>query len=310
MAKDGKRIDQLRTKYGATGIDNAARLNPHDFPDLMEWRDAMDQHYARLWLNFTYGGLFTRGILDERTRLLVVIGQCVAMDEMEQLESHIRSALAHGATPREVLEVILQVTVYLGSPKVIRAARVFRQVITELGRMNEITETQLPLDGRNRERSLERERPTWRVPDERFPQREEMMRKYGWQGISAGLRLQPTHHAQTVVRLDRIDQHFLKLWLDFIYAGMYVRGVLDDKTRILCVVGVCVVLDEMTQGENHLRAALTFGATPREVLEVVLQSTVYAGMPRCLRAAGILERILEEQGRTAELTETQLPLPI
>jgi len=310
MAKDGKRIDQLRTKYGATGIDNAARLNPHDFPDLMEWRDAMDQHYARLWLNFTYGGLFTRGILDERTRLLVVIGQCVAMDEMEHLESHIRSALAHGATPREVLEVILQVTVYLGSPKVIRAARVFRQVITELGRMNEITETQLPLDGRNRERSLERERPTWRVPDERFPQREEMMRKYGWQGISAGLRLQPTHHAQTVVRLDRIDQHFLKLWLDFIYAGMYVRGVLDDKTRILCVVGVCVVLDEMTQGENHLRAALTFGATPREVLEVVLQSTVYAGMPRCLRAAGILERILEEQGRTAELTETQLPLPI
>ena len=110
-------------------------------------------------------------------------------------------------------------------------------------------------------------------------------------------------------RLDRIDQHFLKLWLDFIYAGMYVRGVLDDKTRMLCVVGVCVVLDEMIQGENHQRAALTFGATPREVLEVVLQSTIYAGMPRCLRAAGILERILEEQGRIAELTETQLSLP-
>ena len=276
---------------------------------MMEWRDELDPHYAKLWLDFTYGGLFTRGVLDDRTRLLVVVGQYVAQDEMEQLASQIRSALDHGATPREVLEVILQVTVYIGNPKVIRAARVFHKVISELGRMNEIAKTQLPLDGRSSERSLERERPTWRVSDERFPRREELMRKYGWQGISAGLRLQPTHHAHTVERLDRIDQHFLKHWLDFIYAGMYVRGVLDDKTRILCVVGVCVVLDEVTQGENHLRAALSFGATPREVLEVVLQSTTYCGMPRCLRAAAILERILEEQGRITELTETQLTLP-
>ena len=309
MAKPEKRIAQLRKKYGAKGIDNAVRLNPHDFPALMEWRDEMDPHYAKLWLDFTYGGLYTRGVLSDRVRLLVLIGQCVDQDEMEQLAIHIRSALVHSATPREVLEVILQATVYVGNPKVIRSARVFREVITKLGRMDEITKTQPPLHGRGAERSLEKERPAWRVPDERFPRRAELMQKYGWQGISAGLRLQPTHHPQTLARLDRIDQNFLKLWLDFIYAGMYVRGVLDDKTRILCVVGVCVVLDETAQGENHQRAALMFGATPREVLEVVFQSTIYAGMPRCLRAATILERILEEQGRIAELTETQLPLP-
>lgn len=309
MTKRSERIEQLRAKYGANGVDNAARLQPHDFPELMEWRDELDQHYARLWLDFTYGGLFKREVLTDRVRLLVVIAQFVAQDEMAQLGSHIRSALAHGATPREVLEVILQVTVYVGNPKVIRAARVFREALTELGRLDEITQTQLPLDGRNSERSLERERAAWRVPDDRFPRREELMKKYGWHGISAGLRLQPTHHATTVDRLDRLDQNFLKLWLDFIYAGMYVRGILDDKTRILCVVGVCVALDETVQGENHIRAALMLGATPREVLEVILQSTVYAGMPRCLRASAILERVLQEQGRLAELTETQLPLP-
>jgi alkylhydroperoxidase/carboxymuconolactone decarboxylase family protein YurZ len=309
MTTRDERIGQLRRKYGAKGIDNGMRLHPDHFPEMVEWRDELDPHYAKLWLDYTFGGFYRRGVLPDRVRLLVVIAQCVALDEMEQLDIHIRSALAEGATPREVLEVLLQITVYLGSFKVTRAARVFRRVITELGRMDEITKTQLPLDGRASERSLEKERPTWRVPDERFPRREELMRKYGWQGISAGLRLQPTHHAQTVQRLDRIDRNFLKLWLDFIYAGMYVRGVLDDKTRILCVVGVCVALDETVQGENHQRAALIFGATPREVLEVILQTTIYAGMPRCLRAAAILERILEEQGRLAELTETQLPLP-
>ena len=58
-----------------------------------------------------------------------------------------------------------------------------------------------------------------------------------------------------------------------------------------------------------MRAALMLGATPREIYEIVLQSTVLAGMPRCMRAAALLERILEEQGRMAELTATQLPLP-
>lgn len=310
MANQEDRVQKLRQKYGAKAVDNAARMNSHGFPELLEWCDEMDPHYTKLWLDFTHGGLYTRGILDERTRHLVVIAQFVAQDETEMLESHMRSALEHGATPREVLEVTLQTTVYVGYPKGARAARILRGILTELGRMDEITKTQLPIDGRSAERSLERERGTWRVPDEQFPRREEMMQKYGWRGISAGLRLQPTHHAQTVQRFDRIDPHFLKLWLDFIYAGMYTRGILDDKTRLLCMVGICTVLDEMTQGENHIRAALTLGATPREVLEVALQSTIYTGMPRSLRAVAILERVLEEQGRIGELTETRPPLPV
>ncbi len=309
MARPDK-LGKLKKKYGAKAINNGLRLNPRDFAGMLKWRDELDPHYAKLWLNYTYGGLFQRSVLTQRVRLLVAIAQAVALDEMEVLESHICSALQHDATPREILEVLLQMTVYLGTPKITRAARVFRKVVTRLGRMKEIKNSQLPLDGRNAGRSLEKERPTWRVPDEKFPQREAMMKKYGWMGISAGLRLQPTHHAETVVQFDRLDQNFLKLWLDFIYAGMYVRGVLDDKTRLLCMVGVCAVIDEQIQGENHQRAALMLGATPREVLEVLLHSTVYAGMPRSLRAVRQLDRILTELGRTAELYDTQLPLEL
>ena len=55
---------------------------------------------------------------------------------------------------------------------------------------------------------------------------------------------------------------------------------------------------------------MLFGATAREVQEVAVQSTQYWGMPRCMRAMVILERALKEQGREAELTDTQLPLPL
>ena len=310
MEAGDKRTDEMREKYGAQSVDNAMRLNPDDFDEMIEWRDALDPHYAKLWMDYTYGGLFARRVLDDRTRLLVAIAQSVAIADLEGVESNIRAALGQGVAPREALEVILQAGTYLGIPKVVPAARAFRRIVTELGRIDEIKSTQLPLDGRNAERSLEAERSTWNVPEEDFPQRQEFMDKYGWEGISAGLRLQATHHVEGVTTLDRVDQNFLSLWLKLIYAGLYERRVLDDKTRILCMVGICTVIDEQAQAYNHQRAALEFGATPREVLEVTLQSTIYCGMPRSLRGMRLLMRILEEQGRATEITETQLSLDL
>jgi alkylhydroperoxidase/carboxymuconolactone decarboxylase family protein YurZ len=273
----------------------------------LSWARELDPHYARLLHDFTHGGMFGRGILDERTRALVVVGAFVAMDEMEELGAHIRSALEHGATPREVLEVILQTTVNFGYAKARRGAREFKRVVTELGRMDEITSTQLPPGGP--ERFLERERGAWQTPAEHVPRREALLAKYGWRSLSPGLRLQPTHQLQSVARLDRVDQHFTKLWLDYIHAGMYSRGVLDDRTRILCIIGELFVVGEFHQAENHIRNALQHGASGREVLEVILQSTIYAGMLRFVRFVTILEHALEELGRLHEITATQLPLP-
>lgn len=307
MAEDSAK--KLRSKYGARAVDNAARLHPEDFPEIVAWRDEMDQHYTRLMMNWTYGGMYARGVLSDRVRLLVVIGQCVAMGELEELPVHIRSALAQKASPREVLEVILQLTVYIGYQRINRAARIFRDIIKSLGRMDEITTTQLPLDGTDSQRTLESDRPTWGVSDEAFPRREELMKKYGWRGIGSGLRLQPTHHPVTVQLLDRVDQNFMKLWLDFVYAGMYTRDILDHKTRELIVIGELLVLGETAQIENHMRAALMHGATPREVLEVVLQSTIYIGMPAMTRNIRTAEKIIQEHGAMDDITKNQLPLP-
>ena len=309
MTQDQAGIERLRAKYGAKAIDNGLRLHGQGFPELIEWADELDQGYAKLLLDFTYGGMHGRGVLDERTRCLVVVGQMVAMDEMEELPRHIHGALNCGATPREVLEVILQTTVYLGYSKARRAAKVFRRLLSALGRLHEITATQGPVDGGRSARSLERERATWKIPAGQAARVEQLLVKYSWQSLSPGLRLQPTHHVQSVERMDRVDQHFNKLWLDYIYAGMYSRGILDDRTRILCVVGELFVLGEFHQAENHIRNALAQGATPREVLEVILQSTIYAGMPRFIRFVAILESILEKEGRLSEITDTQLPLP-
>jgi len=302
------RLAKLRQKYGARAIDGLARVEPDHFADHVDWCDELDQNFTKLWLEFVYGGMAGRGILDERTRALILVGQFLVMGDMEQFAIQVRNAVRH-ASPREVLEVLLQATVYLGYPPIVRATRVFRKVMKDLGRLKEITQTQLPIDGRRAQRSLAEERKTWGVTLEDCPRREELLKKFGWEGLSTGFRLQPSHHHKSVETLERVDAHFLKHWLDFIYAGMYTRNILDDKTRILCVIGELFVMGEFVQGENHIRNALMHGASPREVLEVMLQSTVYTGMTRFVRVVALLQKILEEDGRLGELTDTQLPLP-
>jgi 4-carboxymuconolactone decarboxylase len=220
------------------------------------------------------------------------------------LEHQISSALAAGATPREVLEVILQSTVYVGYLKAGRGARLCVSVLERLGRLGEITGTQLPLDGRNAERSLDEERQRWPAAKsaEEAELREQLLKKYGWHSISTRIRLQAHQGYETIKNYGRIDPDYLKLWFDFVYGEMYSRGILDDRTRLLVMVGTCLALNEPVQLENHMRGALLQGATPREVLEVIIHSTAYVGMPTTILTGRMLERIAREEGRLAELT--------
>jgi alkylhydroperoxidase/carboxymuconolactone decarboxylase family protein YurZ len=236
-----------------------------------------------LWADFS-GGLERRENLDERTRLLVAVGPCVATGEIDEMAGFVREALTKQLDPREILEVILQAAIYVGKPKTNRAARAFIDVATRLG-MPLGTPPEIP------NLQMDQERRRWRVSDDDFPRRDELMRKYGWQGIGAGLRTQPWHHVRSVEFIDGVDEDFTRLWLDFIYAGMYSREVLDDKTRTITMVGDCVAVEELEQAENHMRNALILGAAPTELLEVLLHSTQLVGMPRSFKAIRILLRI-------------------
>ena len=89
---------------------------------------------------------------------------------------------------------------------------------------------------------------------------------------------------------------------------MYSRGVLDDKTRILCIVGNCIAVGEGIQIRSHMRGALRAGATPREVLEVLLQSSVHFGMPNLMRSLVIFVKMIADEGRLDEIGNPPPPV--
>ena len=96
--------------------------------------------------------------------------------------------------------------------------------------------------------------------------------------------MRPKHHLNTLSWQDALDSSWAGLWLAFTYQGMYGRGMVDDKTRLLCMVGNCVAVGEGHEGRAHMKGALRKGAKPREILEVILQSCTNFGMPTMLKA--------------------------
>ncbi len=107
-------------------------------------------------------------------------------------------------------------------------------------------------------------------------------------------RFFPTVGRKRLDMLAEMDPGFCRLFEDFVYAGLYQRNVLDQKTRELCAVAALTSLGRLQQLATHIRASLLAGASRAEVQEVIFQASVYAGMPATLVALQEMRRIYAE----------------
>jgi len=291
----------LSEKYGEHAIANGLRLQPKSFARKLALRDSLDQHFTKAWIEFVIEGFGDRTLLDDRTRFLVLVGQFTMAKSAEALDDAIRAALAVTVPAREVLEIILQCAIYGGNTVVDPALDIFAAIADELGLMDELKKSQLPIEGYNLTRNKDEEAADWHADDVADPRREKLMGKHSWLGISSGLRLRPKHHLNILDYLDGLDDEFADLWVNFAYRDMYSRWIVDDKTRLLCMVGDCMAVGETTQARAHMRGSMRAGAKPREVMEIILQSCQNFGMPTMLRGLGVFVKIMTEDGRLDEI---------
>ncbi len=263
--------------------------------------EALDPQFAATWADHV-GRLFARPQLDLRKRLLVLTAQYTMRGDLAALEETLVAAADAGVDMGEALEAILQCYVYAGQGRVGAAAEVFLAVAQRMGFIDAIGAEQPALDVATADRSLEDEQADWADADRDDPRIAGFLDRYGWHGISTGLRLRPGHHINLVATLDAIDPGFLQIWLDTVYRNLYSRHVLDDATRLLCVVANCFAVGETHQSRRHMRGALRQGATPKELLEVIFQSCAIVGHPHMLPlAVDDLITIADEEGRLGEL---------
>ncbi|NEX63764.1 carboxymuconolactone decarboxylase family protein [Noviherbaspirillum galbum] len=77
------------------------------------------------------------------------------------------------------------------------------------------------------------------------------------------------------------------------WGTVWQRGVLELKTRSLVTVAMLTALGRAHELKGHVRGALNNGATPEEIREVLLQASVYCGMPLAVDAFRVAQEVIE-----------------
>jgi alkylhydroperoxidase/carboxymuconolactone decarboxylase family protein YurZ len=271
---------------------------PQSSTRLGELFGRLDPAFEQVWRTHL-GRLITRPGLDDRSRFLVLTAQYTVSKMPAQLEETVVAGIDAGVPPAEMLEVIFQCYVYTGPWVVAAGCEAFERALAQ--RPDAVSDLNERIAD-NATRSLDEERQRWGANDQSDPRIERLLETYGWWGFSTGLRLRPGHHINLVDTLDALDPDFGKAWLDSVYEGMYSRKVLSDRDRLLAVVGATLSIGETHQSRRHMRAALRAGATPKELLEVIIHTTSIFGHPHLMPAAlDDLIRIADDEGTLDEL---------
>jgi 4-carboxymuconolactone decarboxylase len=93
---------------------------------------------------------------------------------------------------------------------------------------------------------------------------------------------------------------FSKPWQDHItrtaWGQVWNRPGLDRRTRSMLTVALLTALGHHAELAIHLRAALRNGVTQEEIGEVLLHTSVYAGVPAANTAFAVAKQVFEERG--------------
>lgn len=95
--------------------------------------------------------------------------------------------------------------------------------------------------------------------------------------------LDPEAPPKVRANLDRMSEDFAEVVLGFAFADVVSRSLVDIKTReMLTVAALTAMGTAQSQLEFHIRATLNVGVTKEEIVEILLQMAVYAGVPACM----------------------------
>jgi 4-carboxymuconolactone decarboxylase len=91
---------------------------------------------------------------------------------------------------------------------------------------------------------------------------------------------------------------FTRPFQDFItetaWGTIWARDGIDRRSRSMITLAVLTALGREHEIAMHVRAALTNGLTREEIAEVLLHTSVYAGVPAANRAFAIAQAVFDE----------------
>jgi len=91
-----------------------------------------------------------------------------------------------------------------------------------------------------------------------------------------------------------VTRDFQELITRYAWGGVWTREGLDRRSRSMVTLTALVAGRHFDELEFHLRAALRNGLTREEIVEVLIQTAVYCGVPAANSAFAVAKRVLAE----------------
>ena len=102
------------------------------------------------------------------------------------------------------------------------------------------------------------------------------------------------HVARAEANKTDFDADFQRIITEGAWGTIWTRAGIDKKTRHMLTIALLAALGKYDEMAMHIRATRNTGVTPDEVREVLLQVSVYAGVPAANTAFGIAKRVYKE----------------
>jgi 4-carboxymuconolactone decarboxylase len=104
------------------------------------------------------------------------------------------------------------------------------------------------------------------------------------------------HVDRAVVRTTAFTEPFQDFITRTAWGDVWARPGLDRRTRSVITLTALTAIRAEGEIGMHVRAAIGNGLTPAEIAEVILHTSVYAGVPAATAAFKIAQDVLAEMG--------------
>ncbi|MGB7912512.1 MAG: 4-carboxymuconolactone decarboxylase [Desulfobaccales bacterium] len=97
-----------------------------------------------------------------------------------------------------------------------------------------------------------------------------------------------------ISQADDFSRPLQELVTEYCWGAVWTRPGLSRKTRSLINLAMLTALNRPHEVELHLRGALNNGCTKEEIMEVLLQTAIYCGVPAAVDSFRLARKVFSE----------------
>ena len=102
------------------------------------------------------------------------------------------------------------------------------------------------------------------------------------------------HVDASLSQADDFSRPLQELVTEYCWGNVWSRPGLDRKTRSLINVAMLTALNRPHEVKLHLRGALNNGCSKNDIMEVLLQTAIYCGVPAAMDSLRVAKEFLQE----------------